>query len=148
MYCKKCGKEIDGGDKFCPNCGEIVEGLYQVTPDAIPRKNKHAARCPKCGSTNVDIQIHQEQNGGSTVTKTKTKIKQKGHGFFWWLLIGWWWWIIDLALWTFLFPVRFLIQLFKKKKYVGDNTSVSKTNNRVRYKTVCLCKTCGHHWEK
>ena len=25
MYCKHCGKEIDGNAKFCPNCGKNIE---------------------------------------------------------------------------------------------------------------------------
>ena len=25
MYCKKCGKEIKGKEKFCPYCGEKIE---------------------------------------------------------------------------------------------------------------------------
>lgn len=25
MYCRKCGKEIPDGAKFCPNCGEKTD---------------------------------------------------------------------------------------------------------------------------
>lgn len=103
--------------------------------------------CPKCGSTDVDVQLHQENIGGRTITKTKSKYKQKGHGCLWWLVIGWWWWIVDLFLWVFMFPIRLIAQLFKKKKYVGNSTSVSSTKNKVQYKTIYLCKACGYHWE-
>lgn len=24
MYCTRCGKELEAGTKFCPNCGEPV----------------------------------------------------------------------------------------------------------------------------
>lgn len=26
MFCKKCGKEVDDGSKFCPYCGEDLQG--------------------------------------------------------------------------------------------------------------------------
>ena len=102
--------------------------------------------CPKCGSTNIDLQLVQENAGTTTITKTKSKYKQKKHGILWWLLIGWWWWIIDLFIWIYAFPIRFLVQLFKKKKYVGKSKSVSVSKNNVNYKSVCLCKDCGYHW--
>ena len=138
MYCNKCGNEVAAEATFCPNCGNNVQ---RAAPQAS------GIKCPKCGSNNVDVQVHQENKGSSTVTKTKTKYRQKGHGLLWWLFIGWWWWIVDLFLWIFLFPIRFLVQLFKKKKYVGDSTSASTTKNRIKYRTVHLCKSCGHHWE-
>lgn len=144
MYCRNCGKEIaDPTIKFCPNCGESVSGVEPEEPVAVG-----SIRCPKCGSTDVEMQVHQEQRGGATVTKTKSKYKQKGHGCLWWLFIGWWWWMVDLIMWIFIFPVRFLVQLFKKKKYVGDSTSVTSTKNKIKYKTVCLCRSCGYNWEK
>lgn len=105
-------------------------------------------RCPKCHSEDIDMQLQQENLGGRTVTKTRSKYREKGHGLLWWLFIGWWWWIVDLFLWICLFPIRFVAQLFKRKKYVGSSTSVSSTKNKVTYRTVCLCKSCGHHWEK
>ncbi len=32
MFCKNCGKEIDGNAVFCPHCGVAVRDLNQVTP--------------------------------------------------------------------------------------------------------------------
>lgn len=139
MYCKNCGKEIEDAATFCSHCGEKVQAEPQ---------NASGMRCPKCGSSNVDVQLHKENLGGATVTKTTSKYRQKGHGCLWWLFIGWWWWMVDLFLWIVAFPIRLIAQLFKKKKYVGESTSVSSTKNTVRYRTVCLCKSCGHHWEK
>ena len=99
--------------------------------------------CPKCGSNNIDFQVQQETK---TVTKTKSKYREKGHGCLWWLMFGWWWWIIDLFLWIFLFLPRVLLHIGRKKKYVGGAKSVSK--DKVKYKTVCVCQTCGHNWVK
>lgn len=103
--------------------------------------------CPKCGSSNIDMQIYQENLGGTTVTHTSSIYKQKGHGCLWWLFIGWWWWMIDLFLWICFFFPRLLIQIFKKKKYVGSATSVANATNNIKYKTIVLCKNCGNHWE-
>ena len=41
--------------------------------------------CPKCGSTNVQMQTFQEQQGSRTKTKFRFKAGEKRHGFFWWL---------------------------------------------------------------
>ena len=138
MYCKHCGKEIDAAASFCSHCGEKV---------TLENQSNSGMRCPNCGSHDIDIQVHQENIGGATVTKTKSKYREKGHGCLWWLVIGWWWWAVDLCLWVFAFPFRLIAQLFKKKKYVGNATSVSSTKNEVQYRTVHLCKSCGHHWE-
>ena len=139
MYCKNCGKEIDDKAVICVHCG------VPVTSEA---SNNSGLHCPKCGGTNIDVQVHQENVGGNTITKTKSKYKQKGHGCLWWLCIGWWWWMVDLMLWICIFPIRLLAQLFKKKKYVGTSTSVSSTKNEINYRTVYLCKSCGHCWKK
>ena len=106
-----------------------------------------AIACPKCGSNNVDIQLHQENQGSTTVTNTKSKYKQKGHGILWWLCIGWWWWIVEIMLWIVAFIPMLLIKCFRKKKYTGKSTSVASTKNVVTYKSVCLCKNCGNHCE-
>ena len=37
-YCKNCGKEIDDGTKFCPDCGATLEEQPQVeTKPEVPR---------------------------------------------------------------------------------------------------------------
>lgn len=137
MYCNNCGKEIPNGSTFCPECGKET--------------SKPAASglvCPKCGSTNIDVQLHQEETGSQTVTKTKSKYKEKGHGLLWWIFIGTWWWFVDLILWICFFPLKLIHAITKKKKYKGSSTSVESTSRNVTYKTMCLCKSCGHNWEK
>lgn len=106
--------------------------------------------CPKCKSENVSVSAFQEQHGSTTISHTKSKYKEKGHGCLWWLLIGWWWWIIDLMLWFMFFFPRLILRLFsapfKKKKYTGSSNTVSTTQNKVAYKTVCVCQDCGYRW--
>lgn len=62
--------------------------------------------CPKCGSTNVQMQTFQEQQGSRTKTKFRFKAGEKRHGFFWWLFIGWWWWMIEFMLWFVCTPLH------------------------------------------
>ena len=108
--------------------------------------------CPKCGSSNVNVNTFQEDRGSVTTAKTKSKYREQGHGCLWWLIIGWWWWIVDLLLWIFLFFPRLILRLFtapfKKKKYKGKSSTVSTTVNNVVYKTICTCQNCGHAWSK
>ncbi len=105
-------------------------------------------RCPNCGSDNISIETFQENLGTTTVSNEKFKFREKGHGIIWWLLIGWWWWIIDLSFWVFFFPVRLVIQLFKKKKYKGKSSTVSQSVNEVVYKKMFTCHNCGNNWSE
>ena len=50
MICKRCGKEIPDGSKFCQWCGS--ETLENVS-----------TQCPKCGSTNIQFQTKTENLG-------------------------------------------------------------------------------------
>lgn len=115
-------------------------------------ENSSKIVCPKCGSCDVDVQVVQENLGGKTKIRTKSKYKEKGHGFIWWLTIGWWWWIVDLFSWILFFVPRLVLRIFaspfKKKKYEEKSKTVSTTRNKIQYKSVFLCKSCGHHWEK
>ena len=104
--------------------------------------------CPKCNSNDVTVQTFQEDLGTVTTSHTASKYREKGHGCLWWLTIGWWWWIVDLCLWVFMFIPRLILQLFKKKKYVGSSSTVSSTVRNVKYRTVCTCQNCGHSWSK
>lgn len=103
--------------------------------------------CPECGSSNIDIQVFQENNGSKTITKTKSKYKEKRHGCLWWLCMGWWWWIVDLAIWIFFFIPRVLLSIARKRNYKGKSKSTSKTVNDIDYKSIGVCMSCGHHWE-
>ena len=108
--------------------------------------------CSRCGSNNVNIQVIQENHGGTTITHTSGTMTEKGHGCLWWLLIGWWWKIIDLCLWLLLFPYRFAVWFLgnvlfpKKHKYKTQSTSISTTSNKIVYKKICTCQNCGNSW--
>lgn len=104
--------------------------------------------CSSCGSDNVNVQVIQENQGGTTITKTKGTIKEKGHGILWWVLVGWWWWMVDLIMWICFFLPRLIIAIIfpKKKKYKTESVSVAKTSNKVVYKKVCTCQNCGNSW--
>lgn len=161
-YCASCGAKLSGTAAFCSSCGtkshkspapsqpaEVQSAAIQSAPlDSIIPQKEVTMFCPKCGSHNIDVQVYQENKGGKTVTRSKSKYKEKRHSIIWRLCIGWWWWIIDLFFWIFLFPIRFLVQLFKKKDYTGKTKTTEKTRNKIAYKSVYLCKDCGRHWEK
>lgn len=134
--------------EFMSMCGSVVKTV-PIRAQKKEEDNRKMVQqfCPRCGSNQVEIQLHQENYGSQTITKSKSKYKEKGHGLVWWLLIGWWWWIVDLFLWITIFPLRLIAQLFKKKKYVGKTNSVSTTVNNVAYKSICLCKNCGYYWD-
>ncbi len=46
MFCSKCGKQMKETDKFCPSCGNSVNGVTKTTP--VGRKI-----CRNCGA-NID----------------------------------------------------------------------------------------------
>ena len=110
-----------------------------------------AISCPECGSSDIEMKVMQENQGSTVITKSKTKGTTKsGHGCLWWIFIGWWWWMVDLFIWMFAFLPRLLIQIFKGKKTRSKSktTSVSQEVTHIEYKTICMCRACGHHWKK
>lgn len=140
----------------------VFLSIYYANPDMPEKEQKeiqpvqapqmsNEKRCPKCGGNDLNMQIFQENTGSTSVTHASSQYKEKGHGCLWWLLIGWWWWIVDLMLWIFAFFPRLILRIFsapfKKKKYTGSSQSVTTTSNNIRYKTLCVCKTCGYSWK-
>lgn len=81
--------------------------------------------CPKCGSTNINLQV-----------VNKVTLKNKHHGVFWWICIGWWY--VPFMWLVFTVP-KLIIKLFGlgHKKY--------KTVNKEEMKAVC--QSCGYSWE-
>lgn len=39
MICSRCGKEIPDGVKFCPECGQVVEGQVVSPQNVVPQQN-------------------------------------------------------------------------------------------------------------
>ena len=110
--------------------------------------NQNVVVCPKCGSTHTEMQVFQENHESQAVTKTKSKYKEKKHGFLYNWTIGWIIKLFDLILWIFLFIPRALLHIGRKKKYVGTSTSTTTTKNKITYKSMRVCKDCGHHWQE
>ena len=104
-------------------------------------------KCPKCGSTNIQVQTFQEQQESNEKTKFHFKVTEKRHGLFWWLFIGWWWWMVELLLWICCFSFMLISKLCRRKKYKGNGTAVSKTRNKIGYATLFTCMDCGKQWK-
>ena len=133
--------------------GFIMNEQYQVSNNVQAStqanlNNNAQIVCPYCGGNNVNVQVFQENAGSTTISKTKSKYKEKRHGILWWLLIGSWWWMVDIMLWIFLFPVKLIRSLTRKRKYKGKSKTVAQSVNHINYKTVYLCNTCGRTWTK
>lgn len=139
-------EEFAGKAKVSLKAG--VEMAVQSVPKPAPISEKpKGVICPACGSYDVEIKLMQENLGSTTIIKTKGKTKS-GHGCLWWCVIGWWWIFIDAFIWVFAFPVRLVIQLFSRKKSTTKSKTISQELTNIEYKTMCLCRECGHHWAK
>lgn len=78
--------------------------------------------CPKCGSSNVNVQVVQE-----------TKLIDKHHGPIWWIFVGWWWLFIKWICFTI---PALIVKIFAPKKQ----------KLKQKTKSVCVCQNCGHQW--
>lgn len=79
--------------------------------------------CPKCNSTNVNVQV-----------VTKTNIKSKKKTLLYWLTIGW---LVEPLLWFFLTLPKLIFELFKPQR-LKVKTTTSK---------MAVCQNCGHSWK-
>ncbi len=80
-------------------------------------------RCPKCGSTNVNVQM-----------VTSSKLVSKHHSIFWWIPFGLIWTCFK---WIFLTLPALIVKIFRPKRQKLKQRQIS----------MCVCQTCGHHWE-
>lgn len=79
--------------------------------------------CPKCNSTNVNVNVINE-----------VKLKNQHHGIIWWICVGWWWLPIK---WLCLTLPALLAKIFIPKKQKAINVQ----------KTMCVCQDCGNSWQ-
>lgn len=79
--------------------------------------------CPKCGSTNVNIQMVSE-----------SQLKNKHKSIWYWIFIGWWW---RPLLWICLTLPMLLGKLFGRK----DKKIVTQ------HKSMAVCQNCGNNWQ-
>lgn len=79
--------------------------------------------CPKCNSTNINIQVVNEAH-----------LKTAHHGILWWIFIGWWWIIIKWIIFTVPALIFKIFGIGKKKKIVNKT------------KKIAVCQSCGNSW--
>lgn len=78
--------------------------------------------CPKCGSTDVNVQVINE-----------IQLTQKHKGVLWWIFIGSWWVIFK---WAFFTLPALIVKIFSPKKYKTKNVQ----------KSMAVCQHCGKTW--
>lgn len=129
MYCHKCGKKLEDGAKFCPDCGTelISEDNFEKESTAVEktqtsdvtvqpvRQNGKKVKCPVCGSKNLQVisedhSVTQTKGGGYSGTK----------GCLGYLLLG---------------PFGLLC---------GSCGQKEKTKSYNIHKTFWVCSDCGH----
>ena len=79
--------------------------------------------CPKCGSSNVNVQM---------VSESQLNAKRKGP--IYWIFVGWWWVPIK---WMCFFLPALIVKIFKPKQQKIKTT----------HKSMFVCQNCGNHWE-
>lgn len=79
--------------------------------------------CPKCGSTNINIQVVNESH-----------LVNKHHSLIWWLIIGCWWVFVK---WLFFTLPALIFKIFGigKRKKIKNIT-----------KKVAICQECSNTW--
>lgn len=117
MRCSNCGTETNSN--FCPNCGN------PVVQTAMPMQNlseQGQIVCPKCGGTNVSVQILQDS--------AKTKSRGHSRGLLWKLgrltLI-----ICTCGLWLL----------------VGRSKGAGKSKTKFKNLSAAVCQSCGYSWK-
>lgn len=68
--CPKCGKIVEKGTKFCIECGENVEGLFNVTKTEQPEMKV----CIKCGANLAQDQKFCEKCGAPVASEPVTNV--------------------------------------------------------------------------
>ena len=125
MFCPNCGTETN--NNFCPTCGlQLMQpqptNSYHYPPQQqFVQPQQNGIRCPKCGSTNISVQILQDQSIS----------KHRGHdrGLLW-----------KLGRWTLILMTGGLWLL------VGRSKGAGKSKTKYKSKSAAVCQNCGHSW--
>lgn len=64
MFCKKCGAELDGNEKFCGVCGTQLESDLVKCDGCGKHFNKEYSMCPFCG-TEITAEVTEEEGNAS-----------------------------------------------------------------------------------
>lgn len=120
MYCKKCGKQLEDGAKFCSVCGTSTDNKAPVAPPtrtssqpivvhAQPQVSS-SRPCPRCKGRNVQFQtvVEAKKTGCMTVLL--------------YIFLA-----VSVLGWLVLIPIL----LRKKTKTV----------------TYVICQSCGYRWK-
>ena len=67
MFCKKCGKEIKGSEKFCPYCGEKIEN----SEEKVVEKEQ------KLDEQRIEKEQSNEENNQSVKQSHKVKTRKQ-----------------------------------------------------------------------
>ena len=78
--------------------------------------------CPRCGSDRVLV----------TVVENHYQVRDY-HGCLWGLLVGWWW-----------VPIKWIC--FTGYALLAKLLLPARTRTVRRDRTVCVCQSCGYHW--
>ena len=79
-------------------------------------------KCPRCGSTDVNVQIFSE-----------TEIRKKKKSVWYWIFVGWY---LEPILWIFLTLPKLIWELIKPRRY--------KVETKTR--EIAVCQNCGKTW--
>ena len=69
MFCSQCGKEVQEGQNFCPECGTPIRGSMRRTAERQIHIRKY--RCPVCEG--YDLDVSSRMTGASSSTSENTE---------------------------------------------------------------------------
>ena len=138
-FCSNCGADLQAvKQESNPTPAPVAENQNQnpdpISPQPtintkntvvsvpIAQQQQPHITCPKCHSTNVNVQVINN-----------VQLKDKHHGCAWWIFVGWWW--LPIKWLVFTLPAL-IIKLIKPKK--------QKVVNKVQ--SMAVCQSCGHQW--
>ena len=100
MFCPRCGKEVEEGDKFCRYCGAPIEHIKETEVTEVgkrfcPRCGKEVEEgdkfCSSCGARIGEISMEKADAGARFVSYILDSIILAVIGFIIGFVLGLWW---------------------------------------------------------